>query len=221
MQNIVITGANRGIGLELAKIYSKTNNVFALCRNSSNELIKLKNTHIITNCELTDLKSAHQAIEKCPGQIDILINNAGVLASTSFNNLLEDKITIEAQIQINAIAPIMFSRLAYPKLTNGSKIALITSRMGSISDNQSGSSYGYRMSKAALNAAGKSLAIDLKAEGISVGILHPGWVKTNMTNYSGNITADIAAEQLTERISNLNLENSGSFWHANGEDLEW
>ena len=221
MQNIVITGANRGIGLELAKIYSQTHNVFALCRNSSDELDKLENTHIITDCELTDIKSAKQAIDKCPDKIDILINNAGILAGTSFDNLISDKTTIETQIQVNAIAPIMFSRIAYPKLNNGSKIVLITSRMGSIGDNQSGSSYGYRMSKSALNAAGKSLAIDLKPDGISVGILHPGWVKTDMTNYSGNITADIAAKQLTDRISNLNIANSGSFWHANGEELEW
>ena len=136
MQNIVITGANR-IGLELAKIYSQTHNAFALCRNSSDELDQLENTQIITDCELTDTESLQQAVEKCPDKIDILINNAGILAGTSFDNLISDKTTIETQIQVNAIAPIIFSRLSYPKLNNGSKIVLITSRMGSISDNQS------------------------------------------------------------------------------------
>ena len=98
---------------------------------------------------------------------------------------------------------------------------MITSRMGSIEDNTSGGYYGYRMSKAALNIAGKSLAIDLKNKNIAVGIFHPGLVATDMIGGHGDISADEAAERLDKRIFALTMKNSGSFWHSNGEILPW
>ena len=93
--------------------------------------------------------------------------------------------------------------------------------MGSIDDNTSGSHYGYRMSKTALNSAGKSLSIDLKDKGIAVGIIHPGWIQTEMTGHTGNDTPDTAAKQIIDRINELSLENTGTFWHANGSLLPW
>ena len=93
--------------------------------------------------------------------------------------------------------------------------------MGSISDNSSGGQYGYRMSKAALNAAGKSLAIDLKPAGVAVGIFHPGWVKTRMTNFTGHYDAKQSARELMGKIDSLSLSNSGIFLHANGEHISW
>ena len=93
--------------------------------------------------------------------------------------------------------------------------------MGSIADNGSGGAYGYRMSKAALNAAGVSLARDLSGRAIAVALLHPGYVKTDMTGQSGNVTAQQSAKQLIERIEALTLAESGGFWHANGERLPW
>jgi NAD(P)-dependent dehydrogenase (short-subunit alcohol dehydrogenase family) len=108
-----------------------------------------------------------------------------------------------------------------PCLERGAKVALITSRMGSIADNGSGGAYGYRMSKAALNAAGMSLARDLASRGIAVVLLHPGYVKTEMTGGSGNVSAEKSASQLIGRIEALDLAHSGSFWHANGETLPW
>ncbi len=106
-------------------------------------------------------------------------------------------------------------------LGEGSKVAIITSRMGSIGDNTSGSRYGYRMSKAAVNIAGVSLAHDLREREIAVAILHPGFVRTGMTNHSGNIDPPEAARGLLARIDELTLETSGGFWHANGERLPW
>ena len=106
-------------------------------------------------------------------------------------------------------------------LTRDAKIALITSRMGSMGDNQSGGYYGYRMSKAALNAAGKSLAIDLTERGIPIAILHPGMVRTEMTGYAGKFTPEEAAELLAARIEDLSMETSGQFRHARGEILPW
>jgi len=108
-----------------------------------------------------------------------------------------------------------------PHLKSGSKIANITSRMGSIEDNTSGAYYGYRASKAALNALGKSLAIDLKPKGIAVAQLHPGFVQTRMVGFNGDISPEKAASGLCQRIEELNIENSGGFWHSNGESLPW
>lgn len=93
--------------------------------------------------------------------------------------------------------------------------------MGSIADNGSGAYYGYRMSKAALNAAGMSLARDLREAGIAVAILHPGFVRTQMTEHTGNVEPAEAAKQLVARVDALTLETSGTFWHANGQTLPW
>jgi len=108
-----------------------------------------------------------------------------------------------------------------PLLGSGSKIAIITSRMGSVADNTSGSMYGYRMSKAAVNMAGVSLARDLKGRGIAVALLHPGYVRTDMTGGNGFIDAPEAASGLIARIDELSLETSGGFWHSNGDPLPW
>eukprot|EP01047_Picozoa_sp_COSAG01_P002575 COSAG01_NODE_69_length_28801_cov_10.460038_1_plen_141_part_10 len=138
------------------------------------------------------------------------------------NTLSNSDITqFKDQLHINAIAPIALTYAFLKHLDEGSKIIMITSRMGSITDNESGSRYGYRMSKAALNAASKSLAIDLKDEGISVGIFHPGWVKTDMTGNTGHLSAKDSAKLLIQRIHELNLNNSGVFKHANGDILPW
>ena len=98
---------------------------------------------------------------------------------------------------------------------------MITSRMGSISDNGSGAYYGYRASKAALNAFSKSLAIDLKPKGVAIALLHPGFVQTRMVGFNGDITPAQAASGLAERIEELTLATSGGFWHSNGEALPW
>ena len=98
---------------------------------------------------------------------------------------------------------------------------MITSRMGSIEDNSSGGRYGYRMSKAALNAAAMSLSHDLRTQGVAVGIFHPGLVGSDMIGGQGDLTPDQAAQRLAQRISELNLENSGTFWHSNGDVLPW
>ena len=108
------------------------------------------------------------------------------------------------------------------QMPRGSKLVLMTSRMGSIDDNTSGGSYGYRMSKVALNIAGKSLAIDLEPQGIAVAILHPGLVRTRMIQFNpSGIPPEQAVKWLLARIDGLTMANSGSFWHANGELLPW
>ncbi|TQV82889.1 SDR family oxidoreductase [Aliikangiella coralliicola] len=218
--NVLITGANRGVGLALCQEYlSRGDNVFAVCRHVSDEIKALPVTIIsgVDVASASDMEKLKQGIASA--EIDILINNAGILRSMTFDRLDFDQ--IDEQFQVNAVAPLRVVQTLADNLKNGSKVAMITSRMGSIDDNTSGGSYGYRMSKAALNAAGKSLAVDFKSKGVSVALLHPGYVNTEMVNYSGQIEPDLAAERLAQRIDDLNLENTGSFWHSNGEVLPW
>ena len=222
MKNIVITGANRGIGLELTKLYSQSDNVTAICRQSSNELKNLPNVNILDSVELDNFDSISKGLSKCPDNIDLLINNAGVLDRVSLTSLDPVNINkINYQFQVNALAPVIVVNQLLNKFSSSAKIVLVTSRMGSIGDNSSGSHYGYRMSKAALNMAGKSLSIDLKDNGIAVGIIHPGWVKTDMTGHTGHYTVDKAATQIIDRINELNESNTGTFWHSDGQILSW
>ncbi|MEK9726484.1 MAG: SDR family oxidoreductase [Candidatus Margulisiibacteriota bacterium] len=217
--NIVITGANRGIGLALVKHYRLNHNVFALCRAASSELKSLTDVTIIENVDVCNVNTINKAVKSCPNDIDLLINNAGILQRVSFDQWDEKRVM--DQFNINAIGPIRVTRAFNEKLVKNSKIALITSRMGSIADNDSGSHYGYRMSKAALNMAGKSMAIDFRDRDISIAIIHPGWVQTDMTGHTGHVTVETAAQQISERIRDLDVSTSGTFWHANGDLLPW
>lgn len=220
MRHVVITGANRGIGLELARHYHAAGwQVTAVCRESSAELDQSAK-QIIDNIDVNQAESRKRLVAALQGQsIDLLINNAGVLIEDSLGAL--DIGALRLQMETNAFAPLLLCEALLPNMVAGSKIANITSRMGSIGDNESGGYYGYRASKAALNAFGRSLAIDLKKRGIAVALLHPGFVKTRMVNFSGIISPKESVAGLAERIEHLNLENSGSFWHMNGEELPW
>ena len=217
----LITGTNRGIGLEYCRqLQAQGHEVIAVCRTTSGELQNL-GVRIESGIDLTDAQAIQKLGQKLDGkQIDVLINNAGIVERISLDNL--DLDSIRRQFEINAIAPLNFTKALLPNLKSGSKIILMTSRMGSIDDNTSGGSYGYRMSKVALSMAGKSLSVDLKPKGIAVGILHPGLVKTRMTNFSDSgITTETSVKGLLDRIEELNLDNTGTFWHAKGEILPW
>jgi NAD(P)-dependent dehydrogenase (short-subunit alcohol dehydrogenase family) len=223
MANILITGANRGIGLELARAYSQRGDlVIAVCRESSDELDELAD-QIVSGIDVADADSVAglQTIlaEFLDGPLDILVNNAGIFMNETLGDLNFDQ--IQQQFEVNALAPLRVTHTLLPLMQSGSKIANITSRMGSMADNGSGSYYGYRASKAALNAFGKSLAQDLKKQGIAVAQLHPGFVQTRMVNFAGDISPVEAASGLIARIDELNMENTGSFWHSNGQLLPW
>ena len=217
----LVTGTNRGIGLEYCRqLQSQGHEVIAVCRSPSEDLQNL-GVRIESDVDLTDTQAVQKLVQKLDGkQIDILINNAGIVERISLDNL--DLDNIRRQFEINAIAPLNFTKALLPNLKSGSKVIMMTSRMGSIDDNTSGGSYGYRMSKVALSMAGKSLSVDLKPKGIAVAILHPGLVKTRMTNFSDSgITTETSVKGLLDRIEELNLDNTGTFWHANGEILPW
>ena len=220
MRHVVITGANRGIGLELARHYQAEGwRVTGACRESSAELGRVA-TQVIAGIDVTSKACIERLVTTLRGQtIDLLINNAGILLHDTLGELDFDALRL--QMETNAFAPLRICEALLPNLQAGSKIANITSRMGSIADNDSGGYYGYRASKAAFNALGRSLAVDLKERGIAVAQLHPGFVKTRMVDFGGLITPQESAAGLVARIAALNLENSGSFWHSNGEELPW
>lgn len=224
-QTIVITGANRGIGFAMTKICcQRGDTVYALCRQSSPQLEAL-NVNIIQNVDITtDEGIAHAKLALINSKIDLLINNAGILRDESLSQF--NKNTITEQFNVNALAPLALTQALLANFVAGSKIAFITSRMGSITDNSSGGRYGYRMSKAALNIGAMSLAKDLSAEQIAIGIYHPGYVQTDMVNSSGNtsngdISAGVSAERLLNLMNNLTMSESGVFKHSNGEVLPW
>ena len=219
MSHIVITGANRGIGLELARQLSERGeDVTALCRAASDELKDLGVDVVeqIDVCNPVALERLAADLGERP--IDWLINNAGILERDSLDN--PDFEAMERQFRVNSVGPVRVTHALLPHLQAGSKVGIVTSRMGSIGDNTSGGYYGYRMSKAAVNIAGKSLSIDLEEREIAVAILHPGMVATDMTGRNG-VPPEKAAGGLIARMDELTLENSGSFWHAEGEELPW
>lgn len=221
MATFLVTGANRGIGLEYCRqLKARGDQVIAVCRQPSSELEAL-GVRIEAGLELTDAAAIAELVERLAGlPLDGVILNAGILKSMGLGDL--DPEGIRRQFEVNALAPLLLTRALVDQMPRGARLALMTSRMGSIDDNTSGGSYGYRMSKVALNIAGKSLAIDLKPRGIAVAILHPGLVRTRMINFNPNgITPEEAVHGLLARIDALTLENSGTFWHANGEVLPW
>ncbi|MDM7936472.1 MAG: SDR family oxidoreductase [Cyanobium sp. CZS 48M] len=217
----LITGANRGIGAEYCRqLKARGDEVVAVCRTASAELEAL-GVRIEAGVDITSAAAIASLVERLGDlSIDGLIHNAGVYESTSLETL--DGQSLLRQFEVNAVAPLQLTRALLNHLHAGSKVSLMSSRMGSIADNSSGGSYGYRMSKVALCMAGKSLALDLKPRGIAVAILHPGLVSTRMTGFTANgITPEQSVRGLLERINALILETSGTFWHANGEVLPW
>jgi NAD(P)-dependent dehydrogenase (short-subunit alcohol dehydrogenase family) len=221
MTTYLITGANRGIGYEYCRqLKARGETVIAVCRTASEELQQL-GIQVEAGIDITSEASVAQLCDRLGDtSIDVLINNAGIIQRVTLDNLDFD--SIREQFEVNALGALRVTHALLPRLKAGSKIVLMTSRMGSIADNTSGSSYGYRMSKVALSMAGKSLAHDLKPRGIAIAILHPGLVQTRMTNFTaGGITPEQSVKGLLDRIDQLTLENTGTFWHANGEILPW
>ena len=224
-KNIVITGANRGIGLAMAKICSERgDNVYALCRKSSAALTEL-NATVISNVDISTEAGIDQAVTALSDiRIDLLINNAGIFRDETLDNF--NKTSITEQFNVNALAPLVLTQALLSCLSANSKVAFITSRMGSIADNDSGGRYGYRMSKAALNIGAMSLAKDLTADNITVGIYHPGYVQTDMVNSpgstsNGDISSDVSAQRLLNLMDELTMNDSGVFRHSNGQILPW
>ena len=201
MATILITGCNRGIGLQLCRQFAaRGDEVIGVCRSDTDELRHL-GFRVITGVDVSAAESVPRLKESLGAQhLDVLINNAGILLRDSLGELDYTELL--------------------DNLGSGSKVVILSSRVGSIEDNSSGGYYGYRASKAAVNMIGTNLKHDLLPRGIAVGLLHPGMVATQMTNGQGVAPAD-AAKNIIDRIDGLDLQNSGGFWHAEGYELPW
>jgi NAD(P)-dependent dehydrogenase (short-subunit alcohol dehydrogenase family) len=223
MSTALVTGAAGGIGCELARqLASRGMTVIAVCRKPSPELEKLP-VRLQAGIDVaTDAGCAALAARVAGQPLDLVIHNAGVLSAESLDGLDQEAVArIRSQFEVNALAPLRLTAMLAPQLVPGAKVVLITSRMGSMEDNTSGGYYGYRMSKAAMNAAGRSLAHDLAPRGVAVAMLHPGFVRTPMTGGRGDVDPAAAAQGLIARIDELTPATSGRFLHANGSPLPW
>lgn len=216
----LVTGANRGIGLEICRqLVERGDHVIAACRSVSNGLTAL-DVRVEEGVDVSSEESVAHLVRRLGGEpIDWLVNNAGILTRETLSSM--DYEAVRLQFEVNAMGPLRITHALLPQLGPGSKVGIVSSRMGSLEDNTSGSRYGYRMSKAAVNMAGISLAHDLKDRGVAVALLHPGYVQTDMTGGRGNVQPEEAASGLIARMDGLSMDNTGSFWHANGEKLPW
>ena len=225
MSNILIIGANRGLGLEFAKQYSNTNhNIIATTRNkdSSKELSEINNIDI-AELDLTSDASVNSFVTSIGSQkIDILIHNAGIFSDEQLKEDLDTDAWMN-EMRINAVIPIILARKLKNNLKMGSdkKVVFISSQMGSIDDNYSGRFYFYRSSKSALNSAARSLSIDWKDDGISVLILHPGWVKTDMGGPNAPVSIDESIEGMMQVIDSTDIRDTGRFLNYDGKELPW
>lgn len=230
MPHALITGANRGIGLEHARqLLDRTWTVTAAVRDpeGASDLKALDpgdGRLKIVKYDASDLNAAEALKAEVGGPIDILFANAGVMGPAAQNDYRtaasEDFLDV---IRINTVAPLALAA-AFADQVAASQlkvIALQSSRMGSIADNESGGRYIYRASKAALNAVGKSLSVDLKDKGVTVLMLHPGWVRTDMGGPNGLLTVREAVDGQLDLIARANPAMNGRFFHSNGQDLSW
>jgi NAD(P)-dependent dehydrogenase (short-subunit alcohol dehydrogenase family) len=229
-KNVFITGANRGIGLELTRQYlAAGEKVFASARDPSIESLSRLTERYPDNLKIVMLDVTDESnIQNVAGSlegtsIDLLINNAGLFHSKheDFSSLNPD-IWIE-EFRVNSIAPFLVTRALKSNLANAnsSVVGMISSKMGSMGDNQSGGSYSYRSSKAALNAVSVSLANDLSDLDIPVVALHPGWVQTDMGGPNGLIDVETSATGLKAILDKAGKAESGKFYDYSGKQLPW
>lgn len=227
---VLITGANRGIGLELVSQYAREGwNVLACCRTPQHanalQAIAKANTGADIRILPLDVADFNQidalAQELKEIKIDVLINNAGIYPDSNANNI-DTAHWLEA-FKVNTMAPLRMATAFTPHIANShlKKIATLSSKMGSLDDNTSGGSYLYRSSKAAVNMVMKSLSIDLQPLGITVVTLHPGWVQTEMGGSNALIDTKTSAAGLRKVIEQSNLETSGQFIAYDGQTIPW
>ena len=230
MINVLVTGANRGLGLGFVTNYLEKNvNVVSTTRDlkSSKELLALKE-RFPDNLEIFELdlltESAGDSLANFLGErsIDILINNAGIGSTNQHFQAVSPKPWLEV-LKVNLIAPLMVTQSIIDNVKKGvdKKIYFLSSQLGTIGDNTSGGMYIYRSSKAGLNQVVKSLSVDLKPKGITVISLHPGWVKTDMGGPNAPVSIDESIEGMTQVIHTTDIRDTGRFLNYDGKELPW
>ncbi|MDY7095855.1 MAG: SDR family oxidoreductase [Acidobacteriota bacterium] len=232
MRKVLITGANRGLGLEMARqCLEQGDRGFAACRNPQDaaELLELQRHHgdglTLVEVELADDASIRQALETV-GQhtdgLDLLLNNAGVMPLHETPETL-DGATLDETFHINCTAPMLVVREALPLLRRGTqpKVLNISSSLGSLTNKTTGGLYAYCASKAALNMLSRTLAHDLHRHGITVVAIHPGWVQTDMGGPRAPLEAPEAVRGILQVAATVSLQQSGQFLTWEGEEHPW
>ena len=220
MPTLLITGANRGLGLEFVRQYAADGwKVVATVRNPerADELRAVEGDVRIEQLDVAELDSIHAFAERVAEPIDHLICNAGVMGKYSE----VDPDSWAYTLRVNAIAPTLLAQALVDRVAPGGKVVAITSKMGSIADNESGGAIIYRSSKAALNASWRSLAIDWRGRDLAVAMLHPGWVQTDMGGAQAPTPPEESIAGLRRVIAGLTREQSGSFLDYQGNAIPW
>jgi NAD(P)-dependent dehydrogenase (short-subunit alcohol dehydrogenase family) len=226
MPTVLVVGADRGIADAISRrLHQRGDTVIAACLDGNDELAALGVT-VIGNVDVTSQPSVDELAAKlasADSKLDVVFHVAGVLGLDELGSIDYDD--VRRQFEINTLGPLRTIEALRDLLTDGSKVGIVTSRVGSLGDNGSGGMYAYRVSKAAANMVALNLHHDLSKRGISVLALHPGMVATALTkDYPGNfdyLTPDQAATGLIKDIDQLTPTNSGRFQHSNGEFLPW
>ena len=221
MATWLVTGASRGIGLDLVRqVHARADDVIATCRTRTPELDAV-GCRVVDGIDVGSDDVGAALLEALgDGQsVDVVVNNAGLARWDTLETIDVD--AARQELEVNALGPLRVTLALLPRLVPGAKIALISSKAGSIGDGPSGRNYGYRMSKAALNMLGANLAADLAPRGIHVGVFHPGFVRTEMTQGGGNVDPPESAAGLIRQIDALDASRSGRFFHADGSEVAW
>jgi NAD(P)-dependent dehydrogenase (short-subunit alcohol dehydrogenase family) len=227
MPTCLITGANRGLGLEFVRQYAAEGwKVIATCRQPARaeDLDALEGEIEVHPLDVTDFARIEALAKKLNGvPIDLLINNAGIYGPRVVPYASVDYAAWAEVLRVDTMSPLKVSAVFSENVAKSrlKRIVAISSNMGSITDNTTGGSYIYRSAKAALNAVMKSLAIDLKQKQIAVAVLHPGWVRTDIGGPGAKIEAFESVAGMREVIDGLGLDNSGRFINYDGTDLSW
>jgi NAD(P)-dependent dehydrogenase (short-subunit alcohol dehydrogenase family) len=218
MASVLITGANRGIGLEFAREYSRDGrDVIATARQSSPELDELGVR--VETLDLSDAEAVEAFPERVDGPLDLLIANAGTNRPMSTDGAANAR-EWQAMMMVNAIAPYQLATALLGRMSDGGKMIAISSGMGSIGDN-GGGWVPYRTSKAALNMAWSCLALEAKSRAVAAVVLSPGWVKTRMGGSGAQISAEESVSDMRALIGRLSIDDTGRFLRRDGSDLPW
>lgn len=229
-KTVLISGANRGLGLEFVRQYAADGwKVYAACRDprKAAELGRLAagNGRIeVLSMDVANGASVAAAAGRIAGApIDLLVNNAGVGSPKGQKLGSLDYAAWARVLDINTLGPVRVTEAFLPNLERGGgkKVVTITSKMGSIDDNGSGGSYAYRTSKAAVNMAVKSLSIDLAPRGITCIVVHPGWVRTDMGGPSGLISPEESISGIRRLVARLTPADAGRFFNYDGKPIAW
>lgn len=221
MATICITGPNRGIGLELTRQYrNRGDDVLAVVRVPTPE-ISATGAELYSGVNVSDEQSVGRLARELAGRkIDVLINNAGIFRD---RNALADMNldAVREEIEVNTMGPLVIAQALSPLIKDGGKLAIVSSNLGSIANAERPSGYGYNISKAGVNMVGKMLSLELAPRKISVMLLHPGWVSTDMTSHEGPVSAPDSAGGLIREIDALSMDSTASFRSWEGNDLPW